>query len=367
MIASARLSVTLVSTLRDRSNMSDSAKTRRTGGTRLPEPVSHALNTILSSCRAWFQFQEYAHELLRITDNRLQNALERDLSEVETTTPVWLDTVGLAETAGALAPSYCFLLRVYAVELVHDRRWMDGLYKADLAGIAARMDAIRHREGLNDDEFWSIGQGPGDWQELEDQYSQIVDTKFEDALREYGLDDIANLYRMDRESYDARREEGRRLAIEDVPELERVSALQSQFEAEAEICAEGGAYHAAAIMIGSAIEAALLFACLNRRDSALNARNRLHERPKSADPTRWHLRELVMVAHEAGWLPDFEVPDGTLSSRSLLDMIRDLRNLVHPGRHLSDRRIAEVKDAHAHARAAYILLSWHLTNPSLPF
>ena len=36
---------------------------------------------------------------------------------------------------------------------------MDGLYKADLAGIAARMDAIRHREGLNDDEFWSIGQG----------------------------------------------------------------------------------------------------------------------------------------------------------------------------------------------------------------
>ena len=68
--------------------MGDSAKTRRTGGTRLPEPVSQALNTILSSCRAWFQFQEYAHELLRITDNRLQNALERDLSEVETTTPV---------------------------------------------------------------------------------------------------------------------------------------------------------------------------------------------------------------------------------------------------------------------------------------
>ena len=52
------------------------------------------------------------------------------------------------------------------------------------------------------------------------------------------------------------------LPSDDVPELERLSVLQKQFEAEAKICADGGAYHAAAVMIGSAIEAALLFCLL---------------------------------------------------------------------------------------------------------
>ena len=344
--------------------MNDSKKTRRTGGTRLSEPVSQALNAILASCRAWYHFQEHAHELCRITDNQLQNALKLDLSEIETATRAWIDTAGSAEAASVFAPSYCFLLRVSAIERVHERRCLDGLYNADLAGIAARMDAIRQREGLKDDEFWPIGQGPDDWEELTEQHSHVLDRKFEEALREYGFDDIADLYRVDRKSYDARREQGRRLAFDDVPELERLSVLQKQFESEAKICAEGGAYHAAAVMIGSAIEAALLFACLNRRDDALHARNRLpaRERPNRANPKRWSLHELAVVAGEAGWLPNFKVAEGTLRSRPLLDMMRDLRNLAHPGCHLSNRRIAEVECAYGNARAAYILLKWHLAN-----
>ena len=139
---------------------------------------------------------------------------------------------------------------------------------------------------------------------------------------------------------------------------------KKQFEAEAEICAEGGAYHAAAVMIGSAIEAALLFACLNRPDDALNARGRLPdaERSKRPNPKSWALSELVIVANEARWLPDFEVADQMLRSRQLLDMMRNLRNLVHPGRHLSSKRTADIKSAYTNARAAYILLKWHLAN-----
>ena len=344
--------------------MNDSTKTHSTGGTQLPESVSKALNTLLASGRAWYQFQEHAHELHRLTDDQRKNA-ERDLSE-PAATRVWLDTAESAETAGALTPSHCFLLRVSTLERVHERRQREGLYDAELAGIATRMEAIRQREGLNPDEYWAIGKGPEDWQKLENQYSQILDATFEKVLREYDFDDIADLYRDDRESYDSRREQGRRFVVDDIPELEKMSALEKQFEAEARICAEGGAYHAASIMIGSAIETALLFACLNRSDDALNARGRLPdaERPGRANPKRWTLRELAIVADEAGWLPDFEVEDHMLRSRQLLDMMRNLRNLVHPGDHLAGKRISDIKSAYTSARAAYILLKWHLADLS---
>ena len=347
--------------------MEDSTETRQTGGTELPKQVWQALNNLRARCRAWDQFQEHAHELKRITDNQLQKPLDSDLFKVETAAQVWLNAAESAETAGVFASSYCFLLRVYAVERVYESRCSGGLYNADLAGIKARMDAISHREGLTDDEYWPIGQGPKDWEELADQYSQVLDGKFEEALREYGLNDIADLYHMDRESYNALREQGRRLSFEDIPKLEQLSALQKQFEAEAEICAKGGAYHAAGVMIGSAMEAALLFTCLNHRDDALNARDRLPDgkRPKRTNPESWKLHELVMVADEAGWLPDFEVAEGTIRSRRLLDMMRFLRNLVHPACHLSDKKIAEIKCEYTSAQAAYTLLKGHLAAPRM--
>ena len=146
--------------------------------------------------------------------------------------------------------------------------------------------------------------------------------------------------------------------------MEQLSALQRQFEAEAEICAKSRAYHAATVMIGSAMEATLLFACLNRCDAALNARNRLPDdkRPNSTNPKHWRLHELVMVADEAGWLPDFEVAEGTILSRRLLDMMRYLRNLVHPARHLSDDWDGDVEFGYTNAQATYTLLKWPLAD-----
>jgi len=251
---------------------------------------------------------------------------------------------------------------VFAVERVHQKRWFAGLYDSDLTDIRERIDAIRQREGLDDGEDWRIGQGPEDWDELNEQYSQVLDVKFEEALREYGLNDIADLYDKDREKYDACREQGRRFVFEDIPKLEQLSTLQRQFEAEAEICAKGGAYHAAAVMIGAAMETALLFACLERREDALIARRCLpdHEQPKKANPEHWTLNELAMVAVKAGWLPNFEVSEGTILSRRLVDMMRHLRNLVHPARHISDDWDGDAKFGYINAQAAYTLLKWHL-------
>ena len=203
--------------------MNDSTTIRCPGGTQIPESVSQALNTLLANGRSWYQFQGHAHELRRITDDQRKNA-ERDLSDGATR--VWLDTAGSAETAGALPPSYCFLLRVYTLERVHDRRYLEGFVRCrpywhqDTHG--------RHTPARRDQshEFWAIGEGPEDWEKLSNQYSQVLGTKFEEVLREYRFDDIADLYRDDRESYDARREQGRRFVFEDIPELEKMSALE---------------------------------------------------------------------------------------------------------------------------------------------
>ena len=144
----------------------------------------------------------------------MAKALERDLSNVEAEARLWLNTVDLGEAAGQLDPPYRFFLRSNAVEGVHIRRWGDGLYDSALGEISACIDAIREREGLNEDEDWRIGQGPEDREELSKRYSQVLDAKFEETLREYGLVDMADLCSQDRKAYDELREEGRRLVFE---------------------------------------------------------------------------------------------------------------------------------------------------------
>lgn len=346
--------------------MNQSAKTQQRNSTHLSDSELLALVTLLSSGRAWYQFQEQYKNLRRTREIQKKTAPKSSQSKAETRARAWIEWMESAEDAGVLAPSHRFLMRVHAVETVHDERCFNGSYDEDLASINAQIDEIRLREGLDEDEDWGIGEGPEDWNELNNQYEKILDMKFEETLREFGLNDIANLYRDDRETYDARREEGRCLVFEDTNELETLSTLHKQFEAEAEICAQGKAYLAAATMIGAAVEAALLFACLNRRNDALEARDRLprNKRPESANPKYWRFAELVQIAREAGWLPDFEVEDEILSSHALIDMVRHLRNMSHPARHLSDKGVPDVEHRYKNARATYVLLKRYLVEPT---
>jgi hypothetical protein len=86
-----------------------------------------------------------------------------------------------------------------------------------LAELARRMDEIQKREGLQDDEFWPIGEGPDDYQELSDESEELLDkvrdTVFTLLLRRYGLNGIADLYETDRVRFDELRERGRKIAM----------------------------------------------------------------------------------------------------------------------------------------------------------
>lgn len=342
--------------------MNDSTKTSQIGEIQLSEPELQALSTLAFSSRTRYKFREQMHKLA----HRIKNPTKTDsiLSplEAEATARIWLEAAGAAENAGEMSPSHRFFIRVSAIEQVHNNRVLDGFYDKDLAAITICMDAILQREGLDEEEWWPKGEGPADWEELDDQYSQLLYMKFEDTLREFGLNDIADLYHTDRDAFKSSREEGRRLFFESISEQEKLRTLQQQYETEASICAQNEAFHAAAAMIGSAMETVLLLACINHRDSAVKALTHLSDskRFKSKNPEKWTFNQLVMIVDEAGWLPDFEVGDETISSYRLTDMVRQLRNMLHPACYLSDGHKLDIERKYLNAQATYVFLKQHL-------
>ena len=323
------------------------------------DSIPEALKVVLRADSASDQFSIQAHEIQRRFRTRMGNVDKTSLSEVEQEARDMLELTDNAQTAGLLDPELRFLNRASAIEDVFDRRMMEEYYEEELREITSKMRAIEKREGLGEFEYWPIGQGPEDYEELNKEYDLIFDKKFEEALREFGLQDMADLYYNNREVYDAKREKGRRIVIQDISDREILESLQEQFEKEAECCASCGAFHAAVVMIGSAVESSLLNACLKYKEIALEAKKRLskEKHPPTNNPKDWGIVHLASVADEAGWLPRYKVEDvEILSASSLIQKIKRLRNLVHPGRHLSNKNVLDVKGSYDVARASYLLL-----------
>jgi len=90
--------------------------------------------------------------------------------------------------------------------------YVDGcMYDRDseLKRIHDAMDAIEAREGLGHLEFWKIGEGPDDWNQLQEQADHRLDDLLVKAFRQFGEDALADLYMNDRDEYDRRMEAGR--------------------------------------------------------------------------------------------------------------------------------------------------------------
>jgi hypothetical protein len=104
---------------------------------------------------------------------------------------------------------------------------------------------------------------------------------------------------------------------------QRLIKLTEETHEEAISCAEAGAYLAACVMIGSAVEGALLTTV-----ATLSEELRKSGQLPDGDPLRWSLGVLIKIATQAGVLPTstlgVEVGDA-------VDVVKWLRNLVHPG------------------------------------
>jgi hypothetical protein len=122
-----------------------------------------------------------------------------------------------------------------------------------------------------------------------------------------------------------------------VDQFKRVVELAGSYHEEAARCADAGAFYAACIMIGCALEAALL-ATAAIFENDLRQQDRW---PTGKPLEKWDLSELTALARREGWLPAL----GSGEPRDLnesevgdaVEFVRWLRNLAaHPGRHIRD-------------------------------
>ena len=111
------------------------------------------------------------------------------------------------------------------VATINDSRWTDGNYDFELNDIKKRMKEIEEEYEIGPDEYLPLNEAPKEFVRLNKQYGDILEKKFTEVLREFGLNDLADLNETNPREFARLRERGRRtithrdeheLAIRDV-------------------------------------------------------------------------------------------------------------------------------------------------------
>ena len=79
----------------------------------------------------------------------------------------------------------------------------------ELEELGRKIEQIERAHGLAADEFWRRGEGPADWQELNDQWARQHEEFQAQLMREHGEKEMADLFLNDRAEFDRRFEAGR--------------------------------------------------------------------------------------------------------------------------------------------------------------
>src|SRR5262245_57842274 len=123
--------------------------------------------------------------------------------------------------------------------------------------------------------------------------------------------------------------------------------LLSVYERESRACARVKAYYAACAMLGATLEAQLLVMCsLYPKDVEKTFLSMAPESRPKGRMDRWSFEQLLVIGRRAKWLPSRSHPRRPRLVGDLGDLIRELRNLVHPGKHARDYPKVRVRRAH---------------------
>lgn len=120
-----------------------------------------------------------------------------------------------------------------------------------------------------------------------------------------------------------------------------VVRLARTYHREALRCRDGKAYLAGCVMMGAALEASLLAFVNCYPDEALCSTVAPTKGGITKPLAHWSLAELLAVAKERGWLPsalslDEEWNDKKAQIGDYTEVLREIRNLIHPARHMLD-------------------------------
>lgn len=250
--------------------------------------------------------------------------------------------VGLAMSMflarGISTQEYTFMVAMAAESVQSDRIGTDSY--PEIVDLMKQIRSVKAAHGLGPDDFWSVGEGPPEHEELNRQFVEADHQRFIETLRELGADDIADLYVSDRREFDRRRERGRRAFFHKDELALALADTAVRYEIEAKNAASVGAYTAAITLLGAAVEGLLVLRCLRSPNKARRIAATLPrvKRPKPHDsPTKWTFDTLIETCLAAGWLPDISTSAGTLLQSGLAHSLRKMRNYIHPGKVVEDR------------------------------
>ena len=120
-----------------------------------------------------------------------------------------------------------------------------------------------------------------------------------------------------------------------------VLRLARAYQREAHRCRDSEAYLAGCIMMGAALEASLLAFVNCYPDEALRSTIAPTKGGIIKPLAHWSFAELLAVAKERGWLPSGlslgeEWNDKKAQIGDWSEVLRQIRNLIHPARHMLD-------------------------------
>ncbi|MGH8145133.1 MAG: hypothetical protein ACREPY_02275 [Rhodanobacteraceae bacterium] len=228
---------------------------------------------------------------------------------------------------------YTFMV-AHVAEGVHDARLQDGAYP-ELTALSESMRKIERAHGLSSDQYWPTSDAPPDFLAVNAQWDNTETDRFSRTLKELEGQSVTDLFHKDRDEYDRLRERGRRSFFHKSEFKHALIDTIKRYEREAMASAEAGAFTAAITLLGAAGEGLLLLRCLRSRKkasevaAALPSKRRPH---KIDEPATWSFDNLIRVCLAAGWLPAIKTTTLAVRPDGLADLLRHLRNCIHPGK-----------------------------------
>jgi len=124
-------------------------------------------------------------------------------------------------------------------------------------------------------------------------------------------------------------------------QYDEVLRLARAYHREAHRCRDSKAYLAGSIMMGAALEASLLAFVNCYPDEALCSTSAPTKKGTIKPLADWSLADLLSVVKEQGWLPaglclDEEWSDDKAQIGDWAEVLRQVRNLIHPTRYMLD-------------------------------
>jgi|GEM_PF-1635151 len=291
-----------------------------------------------------------------------------DLPALEKRARLYIFIAQARYDAGDISEHELLFHKCFAIETqVHESRWTNGAYDASLKHITEKMKAVEKYHGLADDEFWLKSDAPEDYLRLSTEYDKVMEQKLLNTFVEFGATDLKELYLSNREEFDRLHDIGGKSIFlkGDIP---RLKFLASSYEEEAGRAEQAGAFLAASVMLGSAIETRLIVTCLENQEKIKEVFDKLHltnKELKSKNPVTCSLDMLIKVCSAAGWIPDYKAGGFSFSGSKMAEFLRSTRNQVHPKVKLKNSKglvmgLEQFKDI----RSAHSLLSSSLNWPN---